>query len=92
MRRALDWMFRDRRTHEVVVAQWPNVALWVWIVSRLVRLGFHPEGVQGDVLSLVSTAALGWWSLDEIVRGVNPFRRIVGCAVLGALIAGLLIS
>jgi hypothetical protein len=31
-----------------------------------------------------------WWALDELVRGVNPFRRVLGGAVLGWFVLGLL--
>jgi hypothetical protein len=33
--------------------------------------------------------ALLVWALDEVARGVNPFRRMLGVVVLGAAIAGL---
>jgi hypothetical protein len=26
------------------------------------------------------------WAVDEVIRGVNPFRRILGAAVLASLI------
>jgi hypothetical protein len=35
-----------------------------------------------DVLRWLAFAALGWWGLDELVRGVNPFRRILGAVAL----------
>jgi hypothetical protein len=32
-----------------------------------------------------------WWAVDEIVRGVNPWRRFLGAAVLvGAMVTRLL--
>jgi hypothetical protein len=33
-------------------------------------------------LGVVSAIALGWWALDEVIRGVNPWRRCLGGAVL----------
>jgi hypothetical protein len=39
-------------------------------------------------VSVVATVALLWWSIDEIVRGVNPFRRILGAVVLVAVVVG----
>jgi hypothetical protein len=41
-------------------------------------------------LQLVAALALGWWALDEIGRGVNPWRRLLGAVVLGGLVASLL--
>lgn len=28
--RAVDWMFRDRTTGAITVAQWPNLPLWLF--------------------------------------------------------------
>jgi hypothetical protein len=45
------------------------------------------------VLRVVALAALGWWAVDELVRGVNPWRRLLGvagCVVVVAGIVGLL--
>lgn len=36
--------------------------------------------------------ALGWWALDEILRGVNPWRRIIGAVALVAVVAVVLAS
>ena len=36
-------------------------------------------------LRVVGLAALGWWAVDEVVRGVNPWRRllgVVGCVIV----------
>jgi hypothetical protein len=27
-----------------------------------------------------------WWAVDEIVRGVNPWRRILGAVVLAFVV------
>ena len=40
------------------------------------------------VLRVVALAALGWWAVDEVVRGVNPWRRLLGVAGCGVVIAG----
>jgi len=40
------------------------------------------------VLRVVALAALGWWAVDEVVRGVNPWRRLLGVAGCGFVIAG----
>jgi len=29
--------------------------------------------------------ALAWWAVDEVVRGVNPWRRCLGAGVLAFL-------
>lgn len=90
MRAAFDWLFRNRHTGDYTVAQWPNFFLGAWIVCSLIRTIFDPTGVQGDVLSWVGAAALLVWAGDEVLRGVNPFRRIVGGVVLLGLVASRL--
>ena len=71
------WFFTDRTTGRYVIAQWPNVPLWVFLVATLAaRLtGAH-------WLRWVATAALVVWALLERVRGQSPFRRVLGAAVL----------
>jgi hypothetical protein len=42
-------------------------------------------------VGVIATASLLWWAGDEVLRGVNPFRRILGGAVAVAVVAGLLL-
>lgn len=88
----IDWLFRDRRTGAIVLAQWPNPPLLVFLVATAVRLVFSPSGAVGTAVSVVGTIALVWWAGDEILRGVNPFRRLLGAVVLVAIVVGLLIG
>lgn len=88
-RRLLDWLFRDRTTGRVVVVQWPNAPLWTFIVAAVGRRGFQPEGTLGHVVSFIATFALVWWAVDEIRRGVNPFRRLLGVTFLVLTVVGL---
>lgn len=80
--RFIDWWFRDRRTGALVFGQFPNPALWVWLAC----LALQSFGdLTGDAALLVrgaGRAALAIWALDEIVRGCNPFRRVLGGVVL----------
>lgn len=89
LRRAFDWLFRDRSTGRVVIAQWPNLPLIVFLVAAAIRRFASPEGAVDTVVSLVATAAIVWWSVDEVARGVNPFRRLLGGVVLVATVVGL---
>jgi hypothetical protein len=66
----LRWFFTDRTTGRWVVAQWPNLPLWAWIVATL--LGVH----------WLALAALVVWALLELARGASPFRRVLGAAAL----------
>ena len=82
-------MLLNRRTGRMTVAQWPNVSLSVFIVLSLALHFFNPKGGTRDVLRVFADVALLVWALDELVRGVNPFRRILGLVVIVATIASL---
>jgi hypothetical protein len=78
LRRAFRWLFEDRSTGRIVIAQWPNVPLWVWIVASLLRW------------RLVATAGLLVWAVLEVAKGVNPFRRALGAIVIASTVASWL--
>jgi hypothetical protein len=86
----VDWALRDRRTGRIVVAQWPNTALIMWIAASVVLALSDPNGAWGLSLGVVATVALGWWAVDEVVRGVNPWRRLLGVVVFAGLVVSLL--
>jgi hypothetical protein len=88
--RVIEWALRDRRTGRIVVAQWPNTALIVWIAASVVLALSDPDGVWGLVLRVAATVALSWWAVDEVVRGVNPWRRLLGVVVFAGLVLSLL--
>ena len=73
----------------MVIAQWPNVALGIWLVATVVEALADPGGRPGSALRLVGRLALAWWAGDEILRGVNPWRRMLGAIVLAGLVASL---
>jgi hypothetical protein len=77
----IDWLLRDRRTGKRVVVQVPNVPLLVWVATVVLRRFWHP-----GALDVIGTTALVVWAGDEVARGVNPFRRLLGAAVLAALV------
>jgi hypothetical protein len=82
VRDGFDWLFRERTTGRVVIAQLPNLPLALFGICRLAQWITHPDGTTRDVLVWAGSAALVWWALDEIIRGVNPFRRLLGTTVL----------
>jgi hypothetical protein len=85
------WWVTDRDDH-VVVAQWPNAALWVWFLALVTRV----TGVLGDdkseLLSGVGRGALIVWGLDEVWRGASPVRRLLGAVVLVVQVVGLVVA
>jgi hypothetical protein len=83
----IDWLFRNRRTGGITIAQFPNVALWIFIATVVVRV-FVRSGAPHTVLDVVGLLALGWWAADEVVRGVNPWRRLLGAAGCVIVLSG----
>ncbi len=85
--KAADALFRDHETGRIVIAQFPNLAFLVWLVATVV--GLVTSGTASSVLTWVGTGALAFWAADELLRGVNPFRRILGAVVLVWTVVGL---
>jgi hypothetical protein len=90
LRSAFDWLFRDRQTDGVVIGQFPNLPLWIFLATVVLRWVVPDDSGAFTVLRAVALAALAWWALDEVVRGVNPWRRLLGVAGCAVVIAGLL--
>jgi hypothetical protein len=83
-RRIVDWLFRDRTTGRITIAQFPNAALGLFLGATVLRWVLDPAGRLRSGLAFLATAALIWWAVDEVIRGVNPWRRLLGGAVLAA--------
>jgi hypothetical protein len=88
-RRFVEWMFRSRRSGAVTVVQWPNLSLAAFIGAAVAARLVHSPSAAETVLRAIAAVALVIWALDEILRGVNPFRRMLGAGVLLATVAGL---
>lgn len=87
---AFDWMFRSRETGRITIAQLPNPPLGIFLGSVVLRW-VVPAGPARVAVNWVGALALAWWAIDEIVRGVNPWRRLLGAAGLVAA-AGTLVA
>lgn len=86
---SLDWWVRDQNGG-LTLAQWPNPALAVWLVTVVVAWTGVLGAARTATLADVGRGALVVWALDELLRGVNPFRRLLGAVVLVAQLIGLL--
>lgn len=84
------WFFRDRLTGNITVVQAPNYVLWIVIAAASLRWLWRPSGSPSLVLNVVVTAGLLLWAADEMVRGVNPWRRCLGATVAGYEIVNLI--
>ena len=82
MRRILDWFFRSRETGTITIAQWPNLILWIVIVAGVLRWIWPSAGMASLGLTIIVKGGLIIWGADEIIRGVNPWRRCLGAAVI----------
>lgn len=89
MKRAFDWMFRSRETGKVVVVQPLNIPLGVFFAAAAIRRFAGLEGTARTAVEIVAFVSIMWWAFDEILRGVNPFRRMLGAVVAGVAVAGL---
>ncbi|MDO9425483.1 MAG: hypothetical protein Q7T93_01470 [Methylobacterium sp.] len=85
--RARDWLLRNRRTGALTIGQWPNAPLSIFAICASADWALAPEGPAGTILRGVGTVALVVWAADELARGVNPLRRILGAGVLTVLAA-----
>jgi hypothetical protein len=85
----LDWAFRSRTTGRITVGQLPNGPLTVWLVASAALWLGHPHGRVRVVFVVIATAALALWAGGEALRGVNPFRRLLGVTVLAWLVLSL---
>jgi hypothetical protein len=74
------WWFRDRATGKTTVAQFPNLPLWIFVVSVALRRVVSAGTAAHTAIDFIGVGALAWWALDEVLRGVNPWRRLLGLA------------
>jgi hypothetical protein len=88
---AFDWIFRNRETGEITIAQMPNAPLLVFLAAWLLRAVIQPTGTFDTVLAVVAVGALLVWGALELVWGVNPWRRFLGGVVIAGQIVLLLL-
>ena len=85
----VSWLFRHRRTGEITIVQAPNAPLVLWLVATLIKVIFNVSGRLGTALTVFAIGELIIWAGDEVIRGVNPFRRAVGAVVLVVIAVGI---
>jgi len=83
------WWFENRQTGEITIAQspnWPLLAIAaMWIVRRFADAG----STVADMATVASTILWLYWGADELLRGVNPWRRLLGISVIAWQLIGL---
>ena len=77
------WWFQNRQTGRITVAQFPNWPLFAIAALTAVRwlVGGDPD--VADLSGWVVSGLWLYWGGDELVRGVNPWRRLIGASVIG---------
>ena len=84
LRRGFDWTFRSRETGRITIGQSPN--RWQKIFQATTLVGtLLPRSRFRTAAGTVAVGALAVWGVEELVRGVNPFRRIAGLVALGGI-------
>ncbi len=74
-----DKMWRNDEGH-VVLFQWPNVWLIAWAAFNFVAV-VSPTRTFSAVTWWIGFGLLAIWSILEIFRGVNYFRRFLGILI-----------
>jgi hypothetical protein len=82
------WLFRNRKTGKITIAQLPNAALWIFFATTALRWVVPTDTASHTVIDWMGVAALAWWALDEVLRGVNPWRRMLGLGGCAFVVAG----
>ena len=90
MKTAFNWLFRNRETGATTIGQFPNVPLFVFAGAATLAWLLPAGGRPALAAWIFSRLALAWWAADEVLRGVNPWRRLLGGTMLAWLLYGVL--
>jgi len=86
------WWFESRETGRVTFAQFPNWPLFAIGAGLLARLIVNESSWVYGVAGGAITALWLFWGADELFRGVNPWRRLLGALVVAWQLIGLVSS
>jgi hypothetical protein len=80
-------MGRDLKIGGYTVGQSPNRPLWVALAGLVVAI--IAGGTLEDIARAVFYVGLTVWAYEELVHGVNSFRRGLGAVALVLIVIGL---
>ena len=80
--RSWRWWFENRETGGITIAQFPNWPIWCIAVGWLIRLALADGSMPHDIVGWMIRGLWLIWAADELARGVNPWRRLLGVAVI----------
>ena len=84
------WWFENRVSGDITVAQFPNWPLWGIGICSVATTVAEPGSALGKGIVWARTGLWIYWAADELLRGVNPWRRFLGSAVIAWQCLGLL--
>lgn len=76
--------FKDH-TGKIVLWQFPNVPLFIWLACELLARAMQNNTWHTDIQA-VGRLFLFTWAFLEVAQGVNYFRRLLGLLVLIAIL------
>lgn len=83
------WWFGSRETGRITIAQFPNWPLFAilagWVIRTIADESSDLYRYTGGAITLLWL----YWGGDELVRGVNPWRRVLGGLVIAWQLARL---
>lgn len=80
---SLRWWFENRDTGGFTIAQFPNWPLFAIAGATVVRRLAEAGTATADGAGWTISALWLYWGGDELLRGVNPWRRLLGISVIG---------
>lgn len=80
-----NWMFRSRETGKITLGQPSNTTMKLLQRTTLVGV-LLPKSRVRTGFSVVAVTTLAAWGADELLRGVNPFRRAQGALALVGIV------
>jgi hypothetical protein len=63
--------------------------LWIFIATVTLRWIVHTGTAARTAIDWIGVVALAGWALDEVFRGVNPWRRLLGLGGCAFVVAGV---
>lgn len=80
---------RDLKIRGYTVGQFPNRPLWIALAALLMARLTDDGSTIDDLARATFYVALTVWAYEEAAHGVNGFRKGLGTAALGLIVAGV---
>ena len=84
-KRLRDTSFFKNKQGQIVIWQWPNTAIYGWLVFLLLSNIFN-KGIAHNGFSLLSKVSIFTWAYLEVTQGASYFRRLLGLIITVLLV------